>query len=401
MWVTKSVFNGPASIKYRSPTHLYWPNETPMSANVGIAYYDVGNTNLVFAFSDDSGSTWSTALVDSGGDAGDYCELVFITTNTWGIIYYDRTADDWNFAVSTDNGDNWTVYVVDSTGGTVGTAAGLSELSSVAAVDTETLVCTYFRGSGSGNDLYFGKSTDQGQTWSTSLLESTDVLRHNDIQVVDEDTYILTYYNSTSTQLEFRKTTNGGTTWGSAVTVDTGGTIGENTSLAVVDADTYIVIYWDQTNDDLLFSKTTNGGTTWSSPVTIDANVSLAGSSAFAYGGWAIEVEDADTYVVSYMSRVGTEGIRFAKTTNGGTSWTTTGVEALTTTDELPACITILDEDNYLIAHAGASANDVRVSTTTNGGTSWSNALAVNTGVVSNVTIAASTGRRPKPVNFE
>jgi len=63
-----------------------------------ISYYDEANRDLKYAFFD--GATWSTQLVDFGGDVGLWSNLVIDpSTNIPHILYFDNTNRQWKYTV--------------------------------------------------------------------------------------------------------------------------------------------------------------------------------------------------------------------------------------------------------------------------------------------------------------
>lgn len=119
------------------------------------------------------------------------------------------------------------------------------------------------------------------QTWGTPIrLENPNgiggsVGQTSSMAIVNGNPAIA-YFDDLHGDLMYRRALDvSGTTWGSAITLDSVGTQGKFPSLKVVNGNP-AVSYFDGTNDDLKFIRATDAnGTTWSAPLTLDATNSV------------------------------------------------------------------------------------------------------------------------------
>jgi len=81
--------------------------------SVYVAYYDSTGKDLMLAYSDDCGSTWSSSTVESANDVGQYPSIAVEFGGYRGIYdivsisYYDNTNYDLRFARSLTGGASW------------------------------------------------------------------------------------------------------------------------------------------------------------------------------------------------------------------------------------------------------------------------------------------------------
>lgn len=151
------------------------------------------------------------------------------------------------------------------------------------------------------------------------------------------------------------------------VTVETTNNIGANSHIEAVDANTLFIVYTDNTNDDIRAAISTNKGVSWNK-VIVDA-----GSTAFTT---ETAVASATTWLAVYQSSgPGNPGdIVFAKTTNGGTSWATSVIEACAAC-RAPSIIAV-DASTYYVTYI-EDGDDIGFAYTSNGGSSWTLTTAI------------------------
>ena len=91
--------------------------------------------------------------------------------------------------------------------------------------------------------------------------------------VFTNESIFISYYDVTSEDLRFAKTTSGGGSsddW-TRTTLDSEGDVGQFSSIAAAEESTVFIAYYDNTNRDLKSIRSTDGGSSFSSPVTVDS----------------------------------------------------------------------------------------------------------------------------------
>jgi hypothetical protein len=235
-----------------------------------IAYYESTNLDLEYVRAEDvSGSSWgSPVTVDSAGDVGRYASLAVVDGNP-AIAYYDGSTGNYDlkYVRATDAaGSTWgTPLTVDSNG-----SAGL--YASLAVVDGQPAIAYWESG---GLDLWYVRATDAaGSSWGTPVtVDSTgSVGWHASLAVVDGFPAIAYYDSGSNQDLKYVRATNAaGSSWGTPVTVDSGGDVGEYASLAEVDGRPAIA-YYDHTNGHLKYVRASDAsGSSWGTPLTTDS----------------------------------------------------------------------------------------------------------------------------------
>jgi len=119
------------------------------------------------------------------------------------------------------------------------------------------------------------------------------------------------------TDIYFRKSNNGGTTWQTAMNLSNTPGNSKGPAVAVYGLNVYVV-WSDDTPGitDIYFRKSTDGGATWQTRMKLTNN---AGSS----GGADIAVSGSNVYVVWHDNTPGNYEIFFRKSTDGGATWQT------------------------------------------------------------------------------
>jgi uncharacterized repeat protein (TIGR01451 family) len=193
-------------------------------------------------------------------------------------------------------------------------------------------VCVAWEDERSGNpDIYFARSTDGGGTWSANLKVNDDTGSTHQEQpslVADESGNLYAAWVDRPSAGEysdiyFASSMDNGATWSASVPVneDTGSTHHWYPSLAVDVGGTLYLAWQDSRNGDydIYFARSTDGGTTWSANVRVHDDVGSADQHApsLAVDG------DGNIYVV-WLSDPGGSGfvnLYFARSIDSGVTW--------------------------------------------------------------------------------
>jgi sugar lactone lactonase YvrE len=151
------------------------------------------------------------------------------------------------------------------------------------------------------------------------------------------------------------------------------GDVGNYSSIAVVDEDTIYISYLDDSNSDVKFAKSTDGGDSWTTL--------LVGGVGFTVDGLTgIVAPDADNVFIAYYDD-SSEDLRFARSTDGGDNWTLSVVDSAGSVGEY-ASISAPTATNVFISYFDYSNMNLKVARSTNGGVSWTLAIADSDGLV-------------------
>jgi BNR repeat-like domain len=310
-------------------------------------FNDGGASDICFATSNDSGSTWSQGCLpgvtkfQGGGPfdrASDASVAFDARHNTWMISVLgisDSAGEGVVTSRSTDGGHTWTAPV------TTAPVGGLDK-NWIVCDNTSTSpffgTCyTEFDDNGAGNTVEMATSTNGGATWTVHGTSATGL---GGQPVVRPNGTVLVPYESNNGQIRSFRSTDGGATWRATVLVSTvqehavaGGLRTDALPSAEIDSAGTAYVVWQDCRfqsgcpaNDIVMSKSTSE-TTWG-PVTrvtsdggdhfipgigVDAATSGTGARlALAYYRYPTANCSATTcqLTAGYTSSV-----------NGGTSW--------------------------------------------------------------------------------
>jgi hypothetical protein len=165
-----------------------------------IAYYDAAsNYDLKYVrASDATGSSWDTPLtVDSTGDVGKYASLAVVNGNP-AIAYYFDGDDDLKYVrADTTTGSSWGTPVTVDSSGIVGECASLAVVGGRPAI-------AYRHGSTSPHLKYVRASDAAGSSWGTPVTVDNDGLVGQWTSLVEvEDRPAIAHYDATNADLRF------------------------------------------------------------------------------------------------------------------------------------------------------------------------------------------------------
>jgi hypothetical protein len=147
--------------------------------------------------------------------------------------------------------------------------------------------------------IYYSKSTDGGFTWSAPALLDTytgrSEARSLDIDVGKNDVVHVAYGTHSPSLIKYQQSTDGGSTWSTAMTI---GNDRDRARPTVISADNngnvYVAFHaWNFNVDtgDIQFVRSTDGGSTWSSEVT------LVGGYGWATSAQITSTNSGDVYL--------------------------------------------------------------------------------------------------------
>ncbi len=119
----------------------------PSSNNIHISYYDFNNGNLKYASCLSSSdctqaSNWSTVIIDSAVDVGDYSSIALDSQDNLHISYHDFNNDRLKYStcpstIDCTQSSNWEIFIVDS-------SANVGEFSSIATDENDNVHISYY-----------------------------------------------------------------------------------------------------------------------------------------------------------------------------------------------------------------------------------------------------------------
>jgi len=285
--------------------------------------------------------------------------------------------DDVYFSKSTDDGYTWIADVK------VNDDSPHEKISPSFAVDESGIIYAAWedeRDSLEGSHIYFTKSTDGGNTWTVPNTRVDDVpvacYCYEPCLALGPSGIIYVAWRD-DREMHWKDfiswSTDSGLTWAPAVRInDFSAAYRWSPSITVGDSG-YVYAVWHQDlsdSDGVYFAESTDGGNTWTSPnIKIDNGINAEVP--------AIAVDnDANIYVVWNDERTGERHIYFAKSTDGGSTWS----ENIRVDDGSPggkACprIAVDSVANLYVVWAdprnGGNDVDIYFAMSTDGGHNW------------------------------
>jgi hypothetical protein len=227
--------------------------------------------------------SWTTEVVDSNGDVGQYCSLVLTGSDNPEIAYYNATGGDLKIAGWT--GSSWNVNPLPSAND-VGSYVSQTRNSAT----TIKFVCTY---DATNHDIIYmnslghygvvDSSGDVGQYASIAVSSVTGALA-------------ISYYNASSGDLKVAVNASG-SGWINK-TVDSVGDVGLYTNIVFQGAnDTISVLYYDATNHALKTAYQWGGTVPWLT-MTMDEDPPLGD-----LGKWSSQTTNGWDWYASYYDQ--------------------------------------------------------------------------------------------------
>jgi hypothetical protein len=183
-----------------------------------------GDWDIFYSKSTDGGFTWSPNKKVSDTTANQRSPSIAVDSsgNPYAVWHDDRNgATDIYCANSTDGGNNWgsDTKVSDALAGSV------QKIPSIAVDNSGTLYAVWgdWRG-GVGADIYFSKSTDSGDSWTTNtpVNDETDNNQENPDMVWGAGTLWVVWADNQfgNQDIYFTNSTDGGINWGTDIRVN-------------------------------------------------------------------------------------------------------------------------------------------------------------------------------------
>ena len=236
------------------------------NGNPSCAYVD-GNTNSIsfIRANDVSGSTWGAPVVAANFASAADIDLAIITGNP-AITFRDVNTNDLYYVRATDiSGTAWGTPVAVETVNNTGYNPSLCEVNgrpAIAYLDITVSGIRYVRANDATGATWGAPITIE--TWAGATGSQTTLL------VVNGNPAIA-FYNGFTADLQYIRATNAdGTSWSTAVVVDSTGTTGLGADMAIVNGKPAISFVNTGSGDLYFVIANDANGATWGSKITVN-----------------------------------------------------------------------------------------------------------------------------------
>jgi hypothetical protein len=264
-------------------------------------------------------------------------------------------------------------------------------------VDTNGNVHSVWEDDNPGNyEIYYRKSTDGGTSWASAVRLSWNSgnSQYPAIATDSSANIHVVWDDDTPGRREvfYRGSPDGGATWSAVKRLTQLAGDSQVPSIAIDSADRVHVVWFDITpgNNEIYFSRSVDGGTTWTNPKRMTWNPSSSRYPSIAAGF------GNDIHVVWQDDSPRNEEIYHKRSSDGGSSWLSAKRLTWNSGSSKSPRITADSENNvYVVWSDGTPGNyEIYLKKSTNGGISWpmTKRLTWNSGISGAPAIATDTG---------
>jgi len=267
------------------PNNAVFPIYDPANQSLVATWVDADSTIPYSAISTNGGTSWSTNQISSDPssninistayDSADSKLITIWTTSlTSGESEYSTSSDGstWGAATSIDNvgaGDTFLSY--DPSNGTIAGAFGSS----------------------TNNNTQAFVSSNNGGTWDLRTISSEYPYSNVFLTYLPNGTLVASWSSDSDQIPKVALSTDGGNTWGSAITISNTNVNGNVVTAYNPSLDLLVATWTDNRSSAPYYSLSTDGGQTWKSPraitsdqVTLDTSVSYDPVSGSFIATW-------------------------------------------------------------------------------------------------------------------
>jgi hypothetical protein len=257
----------------------YGPSDEHDIANIGDNYFLVWNQwgDIMFRKSENGGENWGQKLtLYTGFDYGASYPVIAAAGNHVYIVYYRNTPGNSEiFMVKSENGGQSFGNEMQITN-----SIKLAQVPQITASGDTVVVAYEDRDENWDYQIFLTYSTDAGTNWSEPVnLSNTEgnarwcnLATHGDRMVVVWNEQTGTSYNELD--LFFTKTTDFGQSWSTPVNITGNGAYNARLNTRIVDNSVYVVVSAkiDGLQTDIMMYRSDDFGESWQQPVNLSEN---------------------------------------------------------------------------------------------------------------------------------
>ena len=305
---------------------------------------------------------------------------VAVSGNIVHVVWHDeRAGSEIYYTRSTDGGATWPASPAGDARLT--NATGTSNYAAVAAMgDKVHVVWEDYRDGNS--EIYYTRSTDGGVTWPISpagdirLTTATLASEYPSIAVSSDTVHVVweDQRDNANCEIYYKRSVDGGTTWGSDTRLTINDSISWWPSIAVLGNNVHVV--WREKRDgnhEIYYKRSTDGGTTW--PASPAGDIRLTTNTAESWNP-SVAVSGETVHVVWSDNRISSANyeIYYKRSIDNGTSWgADTRLTNATGASHFPTVAVEGSNVHVVWQDPGSgSNNDIHYMKSSDNGTTWS-----------------------------
>lgn len=274
-----------------------------------------GNPEIYFKRSTNRGASWGVETRLTNNTANSIDPSIALSGSVLHVVWIDRrdANDEVYYQNSTDGGTSW------GTSTRLTNNAGISVFPSVAV--SGTVVHVVWQDDRNGNyEIYYKRSTDRGISWGmdTRLTDNTALSASACVSVSGTDVHVTwtdERAGSTNPEIYYKRSTDGGTTWGADTRLTNNPAFSTTASSAVSGLMVHVV--WSDLRDgtnEIYYKRSSNGGSGWGG----DTRLTFDGGSSFSA---SLSVSGAAVHMTWIDDRDGNFEVYYKASTDGGVAW--------------------------------------------------------------------------------
>ncbi|HEY5123120.1 MAG TPA: exo-alpha-sialidase [Ignavibacteria bacterium] len=275
----------------------------------------VNGWDIFYKRSTDKGSTWSTAVNLSNNGLISYNPAIAVSGSDVHVVWFGNGDGNYEeyYIRSTDGGITWEPKV------RLTNALNSSAHGSIAASGSNVhFVWMDYRNGKC--EVFYKKSVDAGVNWSEDLLlNNSGVKSYMPAVAVSGSVVHVVWADSIAGNWEiyYKRSVDGGITWGADTRLTNNSAVSNYPTLAVSGSTVHIV-WTDNRNKTvtLFYKRSTNGGVTWGSDVEI-----FKKGPNYSRQFPSIAVEGSNVHVVYSQFVIGGPEIYYVSSVNAGVNW--------------------------------------------------------------------------------
>lgn len=287
--------------------------------NLHVTWHDTrdGNYEIYYKRSTDGGATWGADVRISNDNQYSYRPSIAASGSTIHIVWYDgrivNNAEIY-YRRSTDNGVTWGPE-------TRLTNANLGSSFPSIAVNGNMVHMTWTEYRDVNDEVYYKRSTDGGTTWGSDVRITNNPQTTNSPFILVSGSKVWIVYDDVELgfrEVYIRRSFDDGSSWGSQIKIsDTDNWVSWFSSAAVQDS-TLHVVWIDQSplmgNHDIFYDRSTDGGTTWGTDVNLS---NMDSTSVYP----SVVASGNHVHVIWHDNLHDNSEIYYKRSTNKGDSW--------------------------------------------------------------------------------